>query len=154
MHCSSTFAKGASHEEGRTLRSMIARRFLLAVGLTATASAQTFSVSSCGGVTATVSVTGQLTEQPVTSYSVTVGGMVQSYTTYTWTFAASMSLTGSNLNGNGLGVMTVVYYNPGAAGATTTFGIATNLDQQSGLAIPGFYFQLQGDGTLLTQGVF
>ena len=140
----------------RSFATHIAWRFLLAVGLTAAAreaSAQTYSFPSCSGPTATVTVTGQVMAQTPISYGGTVGGMPQNYVNYTWTFPASMSLTGSKLNGTGLGVMTIVYYNIGFPDATTTFAIGTDLFQSPN-EIPGFYVQLQGAGTLVPAGVF
>ena len=128
-----------------TLRSIrspwtwIARRILLAAGLTAAAcdaSAQTYSFTGCSGPTATVTVTGQLMQEPVISSPGTVGGMPQNYVTYSWNFAASMSLTGSKINGTGFGVLTITYYNIGFSNATTTFGLGTNLFQ-SPFELPG-----------------
>ncbi len=157
-----TFAQNVPNKEGGTLRSIrlrwkwIAWRFLLAAGLISAgreASAQTYTFTSCSGPTATVTVAGQVTAQPVISLPGSVGGMPENYVTYAWTFPATMNLTGSKLSGTGFGVLSVVYYNIGFANATTTFGIGTNLFQ-SPIEVPGFSVQLQGAGTLLTPGAF
>jgi len=102
------------------------------------ASAQTFTFTSCSGVTATVSITGDLTAQPTT----TIG----SDTIYSFSFTGTWSLTtgGSTQTTTGVGASAIDFSNP-STGATTAFDIG---------ALGGWSVYLIGSGTLLTPGVF
>ncbi|HYL37952.1 MAG TPA: DUF6531 domain-containing protein, partial [Bryobacteraceae bacterium] len=129
----STFVRGA------------AWRFLLVVSLAAAreAAAQTFTFTSCNGITATVNVTGNLMMQPTMANG--------PFTTFTFTFSATSSLTGAP-SASGLAVMAITYGN-GGYGETTTFSIKSPAPQINPPML-GWAVYLSGAGDLLAPGVF
>lgn len=115
------------------------------------ASAQSFTFTSCTGVVAKVTITGNLTNNG----SVSFGG----YTTYSWSFTGTYSLTvgGATQTTSGFGTGGVTYFAGNSfAPPSTTFGILTASPSPPGTitAMPGWGVQLQGFGTLLTPGVW